>query len=314
VLAKHVAFNQTLHAFIDYGDLTLRTYVGSVPMRRAHRPNLLVTFINGLQTRARELAKRAEAQKMEQLIRDRLNLPGRAKPAAAPGSEKPSPPVVHIRKSPIEKLFTNFLKLRYEEGNNITYRKHWLLLLRKLWLPLFLLFVILTVGVAQAILLPGNPLSTPLALIFLWTPLTIGMFGWMLYNYIDWRNDRYILTLDSIIDIERKPLGHEIKKEAPIPNFLSLDYSREGILNQIFNVGDVQVNVGTDKFIFYGMYNPAQVQQEIFDRMVAHRSRTEEANAQKERERLADMFASYHQQVEKQEKTENESDWDIFPG
>jgi hypothetical protein len=283
-------------------------------MRRAHRPELLVTYINGLQARARELAKRAEAQKMEALIRDRLNLPVRGKPAAAPGTEKPSPPVVQTRKSPIENLFTNFLKLRYEEGDNITYRKHWLLLLRKLWIPLLLLFGILAVGVAQTIFFPGNPFSTPLALIFLWTPLTFIVFGWMLYNYVDWRNDRYILTLDSIIDIERKPLGHEVKKTAPIPNFLSLDYNREGILNQIFNVGDVQVNVGTDKFIFYGMYNPALVQQEIFERMVAHRARTEEQNAQKERERLADMFASYHQQVEKQEKTENESDWDIFPG
>jgi hypothetical protein len=28
---------------------------------------------------------------------------------------------------------------------------------------------------------------------------------WWLYRYVDWRNDIYIVTLDSILDIERKP-------------------------------------------------------------------------------------------------------------
>jgi hypothetical protein len=116
------------------------------------------------------------------------------------------------------------------------------------------------------------------------------------------------------LDIERKPLSREDKKSAPLANILSLEHTRVGILGLLFNYGTVIINIGAVQFTFNDVYNPSQVQYEIFDRMNAQRQRKEEAEARKERERLVDNLATYHRQIERLEEIENESDWDIFSG
>jgi hypothetical protein len=160
----------------------------------------------------------------------------------------------------------------------------------------------------------GAALVSPPFLIFLWVPVLIGVFLWWLYHYIDWRNDIYVVTTDTILDIERKPLSREQKKSAPLANILSLEHTRNGILRVLFNFGTVIANIGADKFTFNDVYNPSQVQYEIFDRMYAQRQRKEEAEARKERERIVDSLTTYHRQIERLEEIEKESDWDIFSG
>jgi hypothetical protein len=84
------------------------------------------------------------------------------------------------------------------------------------------------------------------------------MLFW-LYHYIDWSNDIYVVTSDQIFDIERKPLSREVKKSAKLENILSLRHDRIGIFGLMLNYGTVTINVGTEEFIFYGVYDPAQV-------------------------------------------------------
>lgn len=293
VLSTQIVFNQVLHSFINYGHVIVRTYTGSITMRRANRPSLLVQIIDGLRARSRFLAKQAEAEAMEALIRKRLGLPEEEKPKVSVITELPPPPKPEKPRG-VNRMFANFLKVRYEIGDVITYRKHWFVLFQKTWLPTvvglgvsFLAFIMWFGGI-----LPG------LANI-LWLPILLGIFIWWLYNYIDWRNDVYVLTLESVLDIERKPLAREDKKAAPLSNILSLEHTREGILGILFNYGTVTINVGTTQLTFDTVVNPAQVQYEIFDRMYALRRRNEEAAAQKERERLADWLVTYHRQAEK---------------
>jgi hypothetical protein len=118
VLSKNVAFHQVLRMFINYGNLIVRTYTGSIVMRRVYEPELLVSFIDGLQARARDLARQAEAEKMEDLIRERLRLPPkkRLRPVLVATPAAPAPPQ---RQSQLEKIFTNYLKVRYEMGDTI---------------------------------------------------------------------------------------------------------------------------------------------------------------------------------------------------
>jgi len=309
VLSKNITFNQILRRFINYGTVIVRTFTGSIVMHRARQPDLIVAFIDALQTRSRQLVRKSEEAKMENLIRERLNMPPKPKPALAPSPSTSLPaPQRPTRPGPLEQFFTNTFKMRYEEGDRITYRKHWFVLLQKTFWPALFFAAVL----ALIIFLARSGMVTAQVAIALAVLTLPAISLWWLYRYVDWRNDIYIVTLDSILDIERKPLSREVKKSAPLENILSLENSRVGIIGLLFNFGTVIINVGTEKFNFFSVYNPAQVQYEIFDRMLALRQRKEEAEARKERERIVEMLTAYHKQVEKPEAGENDSDWEIF--
>ena len=173
-----------------------------------------------------------------------------------------------------ENYFGNIFRTRIEEGRTITYRKHWLILLRKTWLPALLGFILLSLVVSFDIMyvlgeiessspLGVNALGLVLGLLFL--------LPWWLYQYADWRNDIYQVTERSIFDIERKPFGSETRKSAPLENILSLEHKRPGLIGYVLNVGYVTINVGDTKFTFDHVFQPARVQQDIFNRMHALR-------------------------------------------
>ncbi len=290
ILSTNLHTYPSLRQFFDYGTVIVNTYTGAIQMRRIRTPGLMVAYINGLQTRMRELKKQDESETMEVVIRQRLGLfdekPAQPKSAAAIPSTREKKPVA------FGKLFTDFLKIRYEEGDKITYRKHWFVLFKKIWLQ--------SLVIAGLIIVLYYFFQSSLMNIYtsgMWVAVFFIVFSFWIYQYIDWRNDIYVVTLEHIFDIERKPLGREDKKSAPLENILSLEQSRVGIFGLMFNYGTVTINVGTEKFLFYNVYNPAQVQSDIFNRMSNLRQRKEQIEAAKERERIADWIAIYHKQA-----------------
>jgi len=207
-------------------------------------------------------------------------------------------------------ILDTFLKVRFMDGAVITYRKHWLVLLRKSWFPilLLLLYTGLVILLIRSGILAGSCFPLLLMLGYL------GLFLWLLYRYLDWNNDIYQLTPDQILDIERKPLGEEKKKSAPLDSILSLEHRREGIIRLLFNYGDVIINVGQTQFLFFGVKNPDQVQQDIVANIEDRRRKKQDETSARERERMLDWFGSYHSETEKLEEVEKKSDWDLFPG
>ena len=311
ILATNIVHNQVLRFLIDYGTVIVRTYTGSIPLRWANRPGLIIDFIKGLQSRARELEKQAEDRAMQALLRRRLGTAheierGRVEPSRPPVRMETPPQV-----TPKGALgfFENFLKVRYQYGDVITYRKHWFILLEKTWLP----FLVLLLLVVLLILGWGLLLTSPFGLM-LWSVLFFAAWLWWLYHYIDWRNDVYVVTRENIMDIERKPLAREVRKSAPLGNILSLENRREGIIGLLLNFGTVTINVGTEQFTFQGVYNPAQVQYEVFDRMFALRRRREDEQAARERERLVDWMVMYHEETENRDDRENYPNEGMFSG
>jgi hypothetical protein len=71
-----------------------------------------------------------------------------------------------------------------------------------------------------------------------------------------------------------------------------------GLLGYLLNYGNVTINVGETRFVFIGVFDPARVQQDIFNRMHALRRRKQEAEAARERERIAEAITMYHRNVE----------------
>ncbi|MGE5222518.1 MAG: cyclic nucleotide-binding domain-containing protein [Omnitrophica WOR_2 bacterium] len=290
---------------LGYGDVIVRTFTGQIVMKQVAYPYQLASLLGEFTNRSKEVAQKIESQMLEREIRVRLGMPEdpNLPPITAPITVKPA-----LKKHPgsLRSSLDDFFKVRFEEGGVVTFRKHWILLLRDIWLPTLILFL-LAAAVVGRILDLYETFSIGLVLLVSFT-LGLICIVWWVYQYVDWRNDIYQLTSDQIIDIYRKPLGREDKKTAQVENILSLENKRRGILGLILNYGDVTAMVGGAKFLFEGVYNPASVQQEIFHRINERKRQMREAEASRERERIASWLAAYHRQTNDLKRLETPPD------
>jgi hypothetical protein len=136
--------------------------------------------------------------------------------------------------------------------------------------------------------IPINPAMALIAMILL------SCFVWMTYQYADWRNDLFKITHDQIIDIDRKPLGKVRLRAAPLENVLSIEYERLGFWGFLFNFGTVYISVGNTRLTFDHVYQPSEVQQDIFYRMGERLETMRQFEIDAERERISEWIASYH--------------------
>jgi len=298
----------------NYGNVDVRTFTGGIPMRSMTDPKQFASFVEGYQSRAQRQLKEVEAQTIEKELHKRIH------EKVEPPTFEPTPPKPAKEKKPKQSawryILDTFMKVRFEQDHVITYRKHWLVLVGKTLAPTLVFLVLL---IFSSLLLyqylfrdglgvSGMPVSVLTGL------LLIAAFLWWGYQYLDWNNDIYQLTPEQIVDIERKPLGEEQKKTAPLDSILSLEHTREGIIQLIFNFGNVVINVGQTKFIFRGVYNPDRVHQDVADYIEARRRKRQDAEAEREHKRMLDWFGSYHQQTEDMDQLKKDTDWDLFPG
>jgi uncharacterized membrane protein YdbT with pleckstrin-like domain len=301
ILSVNVSTNQIQRIF-GFGDVIVRTYTGSIVMRNVDNPNQFASMVEEYWHRALERKEEQELELAEEVIRERLgfvereHVPSEELLPTQPVPVQPSPDDGReLKPNIIERIFGNFLKMRYEEGNTVTYRKHWFVLISRLVTPALIFSFLFIYLVARIFGLIGFPaLGTTFKIVGAFVLVTM---PWWLYEYVDWRNDIYQVTDKHIFDIERKPLGREIKKSAPLENILSLDYERENILQRVLNFGTVAINVGEARFDFVGVHNPAAVQQEVFDCFNARRAQIDLEEANRQRERMVQYLEIYHDQV-----------------
>jgi uncharacterized membrane protein YdbT with pleckstrin-like domain len=310
ILSVNVTTNQ-LGRILGFGNVIVRTFTGQITFRNVGQPNQIAAAVEEYWHRAQKISERVEREALEEAIQQRLGLiEGEEIEEPEEISEElgPPPPLPPPKKRSLwERLFSNFLKMRFEEGNVITYRKYWPVFINKTWLPSLIFVLIFT---SSAYLLAAyyfgqihNP--PPLTVISISAIVVVGILvPWWIYQYVDWRNDIYQVTDKYILDIERRPLGTQVKKSAPLENILSLENRRVGFLGYLLNYGNVTINVGEAKFIFLNIYNPARAQQDIFNRMYQLRQKQEMAEQEQERERLADALTMYHRNVEEYRKIE----------
>jgi hypothetical protein len=319
ILAVNVTSSQ-IGRILDYGDITVRTFTGGIMMRNAKRPKIFSEFVNGYKQRVLYLSKQEEDRQMKEAIQQaidrRLNpelVPTIIVQAQNQPEKKPPPKKDDADIAPA--VFATFLKVRYEKDGVITYRKHWFLLLQKIWLPTFVLASLTFAAIFYFYQwsITGDPLLSPFAAFVLGGIFYSVVVIWLGYQYLDWNNDIYRLTPDQILDIERKPLGEEIKKSAPLGSILSIEHERENILQNLLNFGYVTINVGETRFIFRGVYNPDQVHQDISDYRELQNRRHREGEARRERDRMIQWLMAYYDETEPPEESEYDEDaqWDL---
>ena len=203
------------------------------------------------------------------------------------------------------KLFlSNLFRLRLEDGDTITYRKHGFVLWKQIWLPTMILVVLFSWWLGRMIYLGAHPEEVLFSvqngrlvidsLVLAIPIISIPFHFWWLYQYIDWTNDIFKVTPDQIIDIDKTPFGSEERRAAPLENILSTEYQRIGLLGNIFNFGTVYISVGGAKLEFQDVFDPATVQSDIDRRRMARAAAKNAAVAASERERMAEWLATYH--------------------
>ncbi len=290
---------------VGFGNVIVTTYTGKLFIETVNNPYQLSSLIAEYWHRARSDVQRADQTETRNSIRkilgEKQEQSDQDIPVGAKAFSDQRSTDEFRDLSGWDKYFTNIFKLRIETGKVITYRKHWLILLKKTLLPglisLGLLSLILVFDIMY--ILGEDWAASALKITFLGgVVLVLFLFPWWLYHYIDWRNDIYQVTDQSIFDIERKPLGTEFENLPPWKMILSLEHKRPGFFGYIFNVGLVTINVGEAKFDFEYVYQPARVQQDIFNKMHLLRLQKLKVDEARQRARILDMIEIYHDEVE----------------
>jgi hypothetical protein len=283
---------------LGFADVVVMTYVGTIRLHDLAKADVISSLIETYWHQSDDSNRREEAEIMDLKLREKIENFGRSddltRPAptqwVAPEEEEPA-------RDPgfLEWLFSDFIRLRYEGNGAITYRKHWFVLVRAIWLPVLLMLGLLGVVIAR---LTGSLQLIPLnAALYGSISLMFVDFLWILYQYADWRNDIFQVTVDQIIDFDRKPLGKVRRRSAPLENVLSIEYERKGFWGFLFNFGTVYITVGNTRLTFDFVYNPSEVQQDIFYRMGERLEQLRQYEIDSERERISEWIASYHRRV-----------------
>lgn len=186
-------------------------------------------------------------------------------------------------------------QLRLESAGEITWRRHWAFLLRRMIGPA--LYLLIGFGVLLILrYLPQLELSV-------WAWWLLFVFGVLapavvvaLWEYGVWAGDIYQLTDERIIDIARLPLGlRETRRESELDRIQDIDVDIPNLLARFFNVGDVQIKTGAagSDLTFLGVSDPYSIQLDIWHRLaMLRRKKDQRQRSQRDQEMLA-WFKGY---------------------
>lgn len=253
-----------------------------------------------------EQMQRAQAQRMfesrgklKEEIRAELERGTKPIVVRPPTATSLAPKTVTPPRVPIGRAIADRFSTRVVFGGTITWRKHWIALLKQAWKPtggilVGLIGILLTaLGVFPAI---------TFALLGLVLFACLIWFGW---EFVDWSNDIYQVTPDRIVDVERNPLGviqHSV--EAPLNQVQNVTYRQPNVLAVLLGIGDVLIETAgqTGQMIFYWMSPPAQVANEILQAVERVRERQRMAQRAAQRADMFEWLSAYHSYLEESER------------
>lgn len=301
-----------LGRILGFGDVSTRTYTGIINMKSVARPKELSASIEGQIKRLMLVAKIAEREQIEKDVQKAL---GKEDPTEIDLDElviKPKAKPKEKRKPSFSDGIQSFLKVRVVEEGVITYRKHWFLLIQKVWLPLLLLFLstVATYWLSQPNTMDG--VESGFFAVLIVAGIFLGLFFWLGYSYTDWKNDIYKLTPEQIFQIYKRPLGTEVKKSASIENILTIVHERENLTGIILNFGTVVVSVGDTEIIFEGVFNPDRVHQDIADYQEALKRKKAEQDKERDRQKMVDWLMTYNKETQQMKNPEGSSSQETF--
>jgi len=308
ILAVEIKSSQ-LGRWLGYGDIVIRTFTGVINFKNLANPELVIRLINDEKGRASYQSNKLGKISKEKILRSRIGFEPNQTEEYPEESEENEinptdvPPLVES--SNFIEFLSSFFGLRMEKSGTLIYRTHWYILLKKvIWPSLSFLLIILTVVYSIFEFYPSINFGT---ILLIQAGIGLVIFMWWLYQYWDWRNDRYIVTDDQIIDVYKKPLGQEQRRSAPIKNIQTVEFERLGIISLILNFGTVFIRVGDTTFTFDYVFNPSKVQQDVFERYQKYMQNQKQKEKDALRNEVAEWLEIYHEVVQKKSKSTDSS-------
>jgi hypothetical protein len=247
IQSVNVATSDVTERSLHMGDVVVRTISGPITLRSMANPEVLAAAIEEHWHRTKSNAREVEVGQIKRIVREELDRgTHRAVPRRKPPAPKPAPRRLSLGEQ-LARLVS--FRVRFQEGDTVVYRKHWYLLFRDVWMQS--LGLVLVIGLVAAYLAGFLRAAVPLpAVLLVALAAFIPLAGWWIYEYVDWKNDIYMVTPDQIVDVEKKPLGRESRKTATLDKLQSLKYERPGLLGVLLNFGTVVAMAPGTEFRF----------------------------------------------------------------
>lgn len=297
-----------LGRMLDFGNVIVRTFVGRLEFDYVDHPNQAAEMIREYWERVKSVLTVSQKEVMNNTIRQKLGLPVDKK-------QLPDlPPIVTVSKDlahlPLWWVaFLSLFTLRVEDAGKVIYHKHWIVLLQQAWRAMAFLLGMIALQIWRGVFLWNSETASflyrnakdalrPDTIMVALPMLSLPFIAWLVWEYVDWKNDIFMITSDEIFDIDRKPFGKEEKRAAQIESILNTSYTREGIIAYMFNYGTVKITVGGAQFDFQDVADPAGVQADINRRRMVRIAKKNEDAGKDDRERFATWIAAYHENAD----------------
>jgi hypothetical protein len=297
-----------LGRILDYGNVIVRTFVGRIEFDYVDHPNQAAEMIREYWERVKSVLTVSQKDVMRNTIREKLNLPVEKR------ALDELPPIVTVNKNlgnlPLWWVaFLTLFTLRTEDAGKVIYHKHWIVLLQQSWKALAVMLLMFALQIWRGVILWNSPEQKFFEWLEGWDfrfdtitlalpMLSVPFIAWLVWEYVDWKNDIFMISSDEIFDIDRKPFGKEEKRAAQIESILNTSYIRDGIIQYLFNYGTVSITVGGANFDFQDVADPANVHADIDRRRMASIAKKNENAGKADRDRFATWIAAYHENIE----------------
>jgi CRP-like cAMP-binding protein/uncharacterized membrane protein YdbT with pleckstrin-like domain len=289
-------------SLFGYGVLSVATAGSSTPITFdfVAAPEALKDRINE-QSRLRRARRRAESrQEIQDSLEKRLgltiHLPNRvtAEEDGKNGGGKGLPWWRQIR----QMLAGKKPAKRLEEQERIVWRKHPIILIVQIFVPVLILLAILA-GIVIAL---NAEFVTDINRIRNSIDVVLGLFAlpiiaWIVWVSVDWHNDTYELTRNRIVDVEKKPLFFaEQRREAQLEQIQDIEVDIRGPIQVFLDFGHVRVRTAAKEGLLTFDYvpSPHHVAEEIRRRLEERKRQEERRKTKQQMEHLPDWFEMYN--------------------
>ncbi len=323
ITSVSVETDAIVKSFFDFGHVHVRTIFGGIELKYIPCPQQAHHLIQELWHRSQTEEKQKAKEKLHQAIKDQIEASKtieekkRKTPEENTEDTQPTQPLAVRLLGKKKKKQSHFFTLRFQEGKDIIYRKHIVILARNAGIPalISLFFWGYSIWQVYLIFFLKSENARPISFVTLLTLGGVIALGWTIYQYMDWSNDIFKVTQDKIYDIDRKPFGDIQSRSAPLENIESTEYKRKGLISVIFNYGTVYIRIGAEEFEFENVLDPASVQQDINRRYMTQHQKKKEKQAKKERDEMIKWLVAYHEStdeidnmIDEMKKHQNEDD------
>ncbi len=284
--------------FFDYSDVHIQTAgAGTIIFDGMKEGDALRDEIFKQRQKAQERVEASDVSAVRRSLRERMGWdvgPGDGANLEAPGDGTSLEATAEVvPRQPTMRLpgFLDYYIPRVKEvkGEVITWRKNYFVFLKLVTAPLiaslslFYLMLAAFFGFFPFVGLQGNS-ALGLYLLIGWLVTLL----WYTYQYDAWRKDEYHVTRSTIIDYKGSAfnLHGEQRRQGTFDVIQNSTYVTPNFLAKMLNIGHVIIETaGTElTFTFEWVYNPRDVQQEIFKRWRAYKaSETQQARAYEEK-------------------------------